>query len=258
MVKLDAPLILRGFTILYIMTEKEIWRDVPNYDGYYQASSTGRVKSLDRTLIDKNGRKRFLKGKLIKSYIKKDGYKNICLSKNGVQKILTIPQVIAITFLGHIPNGNKLVVDHRNGIKTDDRLENLRIVTNRANSSTCFRSNKKSFTSKYIGVSFKAKDNNWTSQIVYNGDNIRLGSFSSEIKASNAYQKALSKINDGSFNPNEYTPKFSSKYKGVCLKKPSNRWRSQITINGKQKHLGSFHTELEAHHAYQLALNKQM
>lgn len=44
---------------------KEIWKDVPGYEGYYQASNLGKVRSLDRTIIDKNGYSKFYKKKLL-------------------------------------------------------------------------------------------------------------------------------------------------------------------------------------------------
>ncbi len=240
------------------MTTKEVWKDIPNYEGYYQASNLGRVKSLDRTIFDKNGHKRFYKSRIIKGSINKDGYKKTKLVKDRVKKTLTIPQIIAITFLGHTPNGNTLVVDHLNGNKIDDRVENLRIVTTRENATKCYRSDRENLSSKHHGVSWNSRNSRWIAQIRANGVYVYLGLFINELDASDAYQSALSKIEDGSFNPNDYKPRFSSDYKGVFFHKGKRRWMSRISINGYRKHLGSFHTELEAHHAYQLALNKQM
>lgn len=232
------------------MAEKEIWKDIPNYEGYYQASNLGRVRSLDRTVIDKIERRSFHKGRDLK-WCSNKGYRKVVLSKDGICECVKISQLVAISFLNHTPNGNTNVVDHINGVRSDDRLINLRIVTNRQNVSTCFRSNDGTFSSKHIGVYWHTITNNWRAQIRHKGVLSNIGFYDNEIDASNAYQKALSKIKDGSFDANDYKAKFSSKYKGVRLDKKSKKWRSEIRINGKSKHIGVFSTEIEAHRAYQ-------
>ena len=235
---------------------KEIWKDVPGYEGYYKVSNMGIVTSVDRWIIMKNNEKRFFKGRVVG--INNKGYNKVNLCKIGQSRSFYVSQVVAMAFLGHIPNGYDFVVDHINGITDDDRLENLRIVTQRENTSICFRSDKKSLSSKYVGVSFFKKIEKWAAQIYYKDKNVILGYFKTELEASNAYQLALSKVKDGSFNHNDYKPKWTSEYKGVFFHKASNKWRAQITINGKRKHLGSFHTEIEAHHAYQNALKTKI
>lgn len=232
----------------------EIWKDIPNYEGYYQASNIGRVRSLDRTVLTSRG-KRVYKGKLIEGTVNK-GYRRATLCINGIGRNLKFSQLVAMTFLGHEPSGSFLVVDHINGDKSDDRVENLRIVTQRANTTTCFRSNKGSFSSEYVGVNWSKSKSKWQVGIQYKGVSTHLGHYDTEIEASNAYQLALSKIKDGSFNADDYKPKFLSKYKGVSFHKAANKWQAQITISGKTKYLGSFITEIEAHQAYQTKLKE--
>jgi len=232
---------------------EEIWKDVPNYEGYYQASNIGRVRSLDRTVVDSRGVKRLYKGRIIKGSVDK-GYRKTTLVKDNVGRTYRFSQLVAMAFLDHKPNGHALVVDHINGVKTDDRVENLRIVSHRANTSTCFRSNEESFSSGYVGVNWDKKSSKWKAQIQHNGINTPLGYYNTEIEASTAYREALSKVKDGSFNPDDYKPKLTSKYKGVSFNKSSNKWVAQIWINGKRKHFGYFKTELEAHQAYQAKL----
>ena len=238
------------------MSEKEveIWKDIPEYEGYYQASSLGRVRSLDRTVPYRNRYERFYKGRIKKVNVRNKGYKIYTLNINGVYRTFLGSQLVAMTFLGHKPDGHKLVVDHINGDKSDDRVENIRIVTQRSNTSSCFRSDKDSFSSEYAGVSWNENASKWGSRIYNNGMRTHLGYYDTEIEASKAYQLALSKIKDGSFNHNDYKPKFSSEYKGVSFHKASNKWRAEIMINGKNKYLGYFKTEIEAHQAYQNAL----
>lgn len=230
----------------------EIWKDVPNYEGYYQASNIGRVRSLDRKVVDSRGVKRLYKGRIIKGSVDK-GYRKTTLVKDNVGRTYRFSQLVAMAFLDHKPNGHTLVVDHINGVKTDDRVENLRIVTNRANSTSCFRSNEDSFSSKYVGVSWMEDMSKWRAQIKFDGKTVSLGLFTDELEASNAYQLALSKIKDGSFSPDDYKPKYSSRYKGVTFDKASGKWRARITRIGKLKHLGLFLTEIEACNAYQSA-----
>ena len=229
------------------MTEKEIWKDVPGYEGYYQVSDLGRARSLDRIVIDSRGGKRFYRGVALKTVLS-SGYHRVSFRINGSVRHFRLSQLVAIAFLDHKPDGHKKVVDHINGIRTDDRLSNLRIVTQRANLSTCFRSNDDSFSSKYPGV-YKDGEK-WVARIRYSDCKIYLGRFTDELEASNAYQSALSKIKDGSFNAGDYKIKFSSKYKGVSFRKSDSRWTAQTTINGKKKNIGSYKTEIEAHEAY--------
>jgi len=233
----------------------EIWKDIPNYEGYYQASNIGRIRSLDRTVTFSNGYDRFYKGRIIEGTVNK-GYRRATLCINGIGRNFKFSQLVAMAFLGHEPSGMDLVVDHINGEKSDDRVENLRIVTNRANSTTCFRSNKGSFSSEYVGVNWSKSKSKWQVGIQYKGVRVHLGYYDTEIEASNAYQLALSKIKDGSFNADDYKPKYTSKHKGVGFHKVSSKWVARITINGKSKHIGYFRTELEAHQAYQTKLKE--
>lgn len=229
---------------------KEIWKDIPDYEGYYQVSDLGRVRSLDRVVIFVDGRERFYRGRLIEGSVDGGGYKQTTLSLNGRCQCLSFSRLVAMTFLGHEPNGHKLVVDHINGDKSDDRVENLRIVTHRANVSTCFRSDEESFSSQHVGVNWDKRLSKWKAQIYHNGVSTGLGYYDTEIEASNTYQSALSNIKDGSFDCNDYKPKWTSEYKGITFCKRNNKWKAQIRINGKNKHSGYFRTELEAHQAY--------
>ena len=180
--------------------EKEIWKDVQGYEGYYQASNLGRVRSLDRMIITKDGRECFYRGSIIKGTLF-NGYRQTTLRKGSgsIGKTFKFSQLVAMAFLNHKPNGHELIIDHIDGNRKDDRLNNLRVVTFRENISTCFRSDKKTFSSKYVGVSWSKCASKWVAQIRHNEGVLHLGSFNDEIEASNAYQEALLKIKNGSF-----------------------------------------------------------
>jgi hypothetical protein len=160
----------------YIM---EIWKDVPGYQGSYQISNLGKVKSL------KLGKERILKQSL-----NTHGYLQVGLCGDSKIKIIRIHQMVAMTFLNHVPCGHKFVVNHKNFIRTDNRAENLEIVTNRENTNK----NHLKSTSNYTGVSWHKPSNKWISFISINGKNKNLGYFVNELDASKAYQKALKKL----------------------------------------------------------------
>jgi hypothetical protein len=85
---------------------------------------------------------------------------------------------------------DELVIDHKNNVKTDNRLANLQIITNRENLSK----DKIGFSSRYVGVSFHKKNKKWRAEIYVNGKTKYLGCFASELDASNKYQEELKKI----------------------------------------------------------------
>ena len=180
--------------VFYFMeTSIEIWKDVPGYEGFYQCSNFGNVKSLDRVVKRNNNNKRVI-GKQLKKCINCHGYYVVVLCKKSILKSFTVHQLVAMCFLGHKRNGNTLVINHIDGNKINNMLSNIEIVTNRQNSSTCFRKNSEFFTSKYIGVYWKKGRRNYSSAIEINGKKIHLGTFKTEIDASIAYQNKLNEI----------------------------------------------------------------
>ena len=169
---------------------EEIWKDIPNYEGYYQASNLGRIKSLSRIVLRKGKYPFMSKEKVLKPALIPLGYYQIVLHKNGIKKGKSIHSLVAESFLNHKPNGHKLVVNHKNFNREDNRVENLEIITNRENT------NKKRFksSSEYVGVNWCKRVNKWTAQIWVNGKKKHLGYFINEYDAHLAYQKALKEI----------------------------------------------------------------
>lgn len=227
------------------MKELEIWRDIIGYEDYYEVSNLGRIRSLDRTVLTKNGREYFYKGRFFEGN-DVNGYKMVTLSKNGKQRVYNISQLVAVCFLNHIPNGHSLVIDHRDGNRSNNNVENLQIVTHRENTSTCYRANEDSFSSEFIGITYHKQTDRWLAQIRLNSKLIYLGLFNNEIDAAKAYQKALGEIENGTFKLENYRASFTSKHKGVTFHKANQKWVANPSINGKQVYLGIHTTEEEA------------
>ena len=104
--------------------EIEFWKDIPGYEGLYQCSSFGNIKRLAGYVKNNKGY-RPVKERIIKQKYDKDGYKKVVLYKNGKQKSFYVHRLVILTF--------KIQVNHKNGIKDDNRLENLELVTPREN-----------------------------------------------------------------------------------------------------------------------------
>ena len=108
-------------------TINEIWKDIKGYEGLYQVSNLGRVKSLEK--IDFSGHKR--KCKILKLALNRYGYAYLTLSKNGNKKAYTVHRLVAESF---IPNPNKLpFVNHKDENKSNNRVKNLEWCTHEYN-----------------------------------------------------------------------------------------------------------------------------
>ncbi len=164
----------------------EIWKDIEGYEGYYQVSNLGRVKSLER----RSSAGRRINDKILKNSINSVGYYRVCLCKNGKGKAVRVHQLVAIAFLGHVPCGYNIIVDHIDNDPLNNNVDNLQLTTPRHNLSK----DKKGGTSKYTGVCWDKKHGKWHSVIGISGKNKHLGYFDCEIKASKAYQKELNKL----------------------------------------------------------------
>ena len=108
----------------------EIWKDIPGYEGIYEVSNKGRVRSKQRLALGKNNCYRKLPEKILKERINKNGYNRVALYKNGIVKNKLVHRLVLEAFSGK----SDKIVNHINGKKTDNRIQNLEYCTYKENS----------------------------------------------------------------------------------------------------------------------------
>lgn len=120
---------------------KEIWKDIKNYENYYQVSNLGRVRSLDRIIKDIKS-ERFYKGKILKLTLCNWGYLTISLKRNSKSKKFLVHRLVAEAF---IPNPNNLeVINHKDENKLNNTVDNLEWCSLKDNMLYSKKNNKKS------------------------------------------------------------------------------------------------------------------
>ena len=107
---------------------EEIWKDIKGYEGLYQVSSEGRVKSLERDIICKNGVKRHVKEQILKGSICR-GYLRVKLE----DRLVYVHRVVAEAFIHN--SENKPEVNHKDEVKTNNCVENLEWMTRKENNN---------------------------------------------------------------------------------------------------------------------------
>ena len=109
----------------------DIWKPINNYNGFYQISNRGDVRSVDRKIELSNTNTRLLKAKQLKTRINNYGYLTVRLSKSGVTKTQFIHRLVADAYIPNMLNLPE--VNHKNGVKSDNTPSNLEWVSHSQN-----------------------------------------------------------------------------------------------------------------------------
>jgi len=107
------PFCVGGFFIM------EIWKDIQGYEGLYQVSNLGNIKSLKR--LDSIGRR--VRERILKFKTNRHGYHNVQLYNNGESKALKVHRIVALAFIEK--KQERLEVNHIDGVKTNNNVSNL-------------------------------------------------------------------------------------------------------------------------------------
>lgn len=112
--------------------QEEVWKPVPGYEGLYEASSHGRIRSIERFVYHRRwGRFQKRKSVILKPAVSSRGYYTVVFGINGTRKAYAVHRIIAETFL---PNPNNLpVVNHKDEDKTNNAVSNLEWCTQKYN-----------------------------------------------------------------------------------------------------------------------------
>ena len=123
----------------------EIWKDISGFEGLYQVSNFGKVRSLERNIVFKDGRCVHVKEKILKPCTNKKGYLFVRLSKNNKGHEGKVHRLVAQAFIDNPKN--KPQVDHIDGNKQNNNVNNLRWATNYENmhNPITFEKNKETF-----------------------------------------------------------------------------------------------------------------
>lgn len=111
--------------------EEEIWKDVVGYEGLYQVSNFGNVKSLVRTVKKSDGRYMTIGGRILKKAIRRGGYYGACLRKDNSSKTIYNHRLVALAFIENEFNYD--CINHKDGCKENNHVENLEWCTRSMN-----------------------------------------------------------------------------------------------------------------------------
>ena len=161
------------------------WKAIKDYKGLYEVSNTGLVRSLDREVEESRwGAKKKIKGIILKQHPDTGGYLQVSLVKDGYGTSKKVHTLVWDAF-GDKPRNNRILqVDHIDVIKTNNNINNLRLLTNQQNASR--RIGK--------GYYYEKSISKYRAVIGINRKTIHLGSFHTAIEARESYLKAKKEL----------------------------------------------------------------
>lgn len=170
---------------------EEIWLPAYEFEGYYEVSNLGRLKSISRLVKSRwRDTNKIQHGKILNPGVS-NGYYKTTLCKEGVLYYRYVHRLVMATFVGP----SKLEVDHKDENKLNNRVTNLRYATSLQNQHYYAERRKANVSSKYVGVNFSPwHGNKWRAGISICGKQTHLGYFNTEAEAYMAYQKKRNEI----------------------------------------------------------------
>tara|TARA_R110000772_G_scaffold180536_1_gene291822 strand:+ start:800 stop:1294 length:495 start_codon:yes stop_codon:yes gene_type:complete len=153
----------------------ETFKDIPTWEGIYQVSDIGNVKSLPR---------RYSPGEnILRPTVSRDGYLKVCLKANERKESFEVNRLMALAFISDSYTERDLVCDHIDRDRKNNKLSNLRLVSHRKNSTNTVRANR--LTGAY------RQGNKWQASIGTMNKSKYIGLYATEMEAHQAYLKAL-------------------------------------------------------------------
>ena len=115
--------------------EKEVWKDIKNYEGHYQVSNYGRIKSVDKLVNSglKNNKKVLKKGKILKQLKRSNGYLAVGLCNGETQKSKSVHRLVAEAFIPNLNNYKN--INHKDENKENNNVSNLEWCDNLYNNT---------------------------------------------------------------------------------------------------------------------------
>jgi len=163
--------------------KKEIWKFVVGYEGLYEISNFGKIRSVNRIINHSSGGTRLYPGKILSPSTDKDGYLHIHLSKEGKLKYFRIHRLVYHAFKGELPKE----IDHKDRNKLNNNIKNLRPATNSLNQGN--REAPKNNLSGYKGIWQEKRTGKWRAAIQKDNKRQWLGSFNNIEEAVAVYNK---------------------------------------------------------------------
>lgn len=139
-----------------MLNGNEEWKDILGFEGIYQASNLGRIKSLERFKKGKNGCLVTVKEKILKPQINRTGYYIVALCKNSIVKKYQVHRLVWEAFNGQIPEGYE--INHLDERPVNNRLENLNLVTHKENCNWGTRNERSTKKRSKVVLQFTLED----------------------------------------------------------------------------------------------------
>lgn len=185
------PVFLR---VLYFM---EIWKDIPNYEGYYQISDLGRVKRLPVEVKNRFGH-RIARERILKCSKDYYGYHVASLSIKSKVKKWPVHQLVGIVFLSYVKDGKMdFIIDHKDNNRSNNSLSNLQIISHRKNCNKDIRG-----VVRISGV--KKSKSRYNSSIRIDKKKVFLGQDKDPEVCGKMYQLACANVDKYNGNPADF------------------------------------------------------